>query len=291
MEQYIADLIMKEANKKHEQYETFGTSALLSRDRLLVTNKRFLANIIRGTDAHNENLAHQEQRDAAKRLARLDSGDVSEPVSQTTKLHGSRSSLSPSKPIQKKLLTNQSYSNDDCNSISTESRQETVKECRKIRGRGATGPRSLDRFFQDKYLPGLDINNFDDESLDVYVDNLEKLKQATPRKRCISQDSDSLDSTLDHCTVNTERDEMTSTNSHNDSRKRKHKSKTRKVKKQSKKSKHSKHSDSEDNQSTRTKKSKKSKERQNASSPNARLGQVMDKSSHSTPVLPATCPW
>ncbi|KAH6577036.1 hypothetical protein BASA60_004272 [Batrachochytrium salamandrivorans] len=173
MEQYIADLIMKEARRKHSHYEEHGTSALL--ERSIVTNKRFLANIIRNTDSHNELIARKEQEDSSRRLHDLQQNQHSRlkttPGQTDMVLHSVAPQASPTSPISR-----ESFPPEHIPLNSPVENDKTVPNARKMRGRGSTGPRSLDRCFSAGYSPGLDMDNFDTNSLHIYVDNIEKLQ-------------------------------------------------------------------------------------------------------------------
>ncbi|CAG8759959.1 2662_t:CDS:2, partial [Racocetra persica] len=83
LDKYVADLIMKEASAKNKLYNKEGIRAYLPHTEtpqcnLPKTNKRFLLNVIKSVDGHNQALIKKSEEDAAaarmrnfRRLERL----------------------------------------------------------------------------------------------------------------------------------------------------------------------------------------------------------------------------
>ncbi|TPX67343.1 hypothetical protein SpCBS45565_g03856 [Spizellomyces sp. 'palustris'] len=287
LDRYIADTILREAAVANKRYNEIGISAFLAKNSLPKANKRFLASVIRNTDAHNDALLRKEREEAEQRLrdfkrqqrrelnpnsrdrrrARAESSSsvlVGKRADesrrsidrQRTTNKSSQSPLTsrPSSPVwssprsagehrytQCAIVTSRSRSRSpsrsplrerrrdgsptscgergrnggrksksaetgdivrrdrkfmdglnrarrsqgpDCSSISGESggnedvsslKPSDSRSVRVKRGRGGVGSSRLDKFFQDGYDPGLDISNYDDESLVHYVHRLEEL--------------------------------------------------------------------------------------------------------------------
>eukprot|EP00842_Homolaphlyctis_polyrhiza_P000203 jgi/Hompol1/1183/HPOL_005525-RA len=199
LDHHIAQLILRDAERSQSLYKQHGASALLQTppDRLLATNKRFLSNVIRATDAHNAALLWKE-REQSQRL--LDEMDSKRQQSQDFTNHShsssddgqlrSRHPTHPQKePSLRISITNSpkrteipaSLLNSNIHaagkplaSIDHSSKSSTPK----VRGRGATGPRSLDKIFDPSYNPNLDLDNFDEESSIWYVKHLEALQES-----------------------------------------------------------------------------------------------------------------
>ncbi|KAJ3291632.1 hypothetical protein HK104_005912 [Borealophlyctis nickersoniae] len=71
IDRYVAELVAKEAAEANKKYERVGIAAYLEQARknnLPRTNKRFLANVIKSTDAHNEALLRKEKEEAEDKL-------------------------------------------------------------------------------------------------------------------------------------------------------------------------------------------------------------------------------
>ncbi|KAH8997183.1 hypothetical protein EDB86DRAFT_933769 [Lactarius hatsudake] len=68
LDRHVADLILKEAKKKAEQYDKQGIRAYLPHQESNVpkTNKRFLSSIIRNTDDHNKSVLRAQALSAAE---------------------------------------------------------------------------------------------------------------------------------------------------------------------------------------------------------------------------------
>ncbi|KAH9056865.1 hypothetical protein EDB87DRAFT_1833426 [Lactarius vividus] len=68
LDRHVADLILKEAKKKAEQYDKQGIRAYLPQQESNVpkTNKRFLSSIIRNTDDHNKTVLRAQAFSAAE---------------------------------------------------------------------------------------------------------------------------------------------------------------------------------------------------------------------------------
>ncbi|KAH9962327.1 hypothetical protein BJV74DRAFT_880035 [Russula compacta] len=68
LDRHVAELILKEAKKKAEQYSKQGISAYLPEPESNVpkTNKRFLSSIIRNTDDHNKGILRAQALSAAE---------------------------------------------------------------------------------------------------------------------------------------------------------------------------------------------------------------------------------
>ncbi|KAH9013870.1 hypothetical protein EDB84DRAFT_1582635 [Lactarius hengduanensis] len=68
LDRHVADLILKEAKKKAEQYDKQGIRAYLPQQESNVpkTNKRFLSSIIRNTDDHNKSVLRAQALSAAE---------------------------------------------------------------------------------------------------------------------------------------------------------------------------------------------------------------------------------
>ncbi|KND04586.1 uncharacterized protein SPPG_00306 [Spizellomyces punctatus DAOM BR117] len=291
LDRYIADTILREAAVANKRYNEVGISAFLGKNSLPKANKRFLASVIRSTDAHNDALLRKEREEAELRLRdfkrrqrrelhpdsrdrRRSRGESSSSVLVGTWADESRRGIDrqrraykssqspdsrrPSSPVwssppsprehrytQRAMVASRSRSRSpsrsslrerrrdssppssgeggrnkrrksksaetagivrkdkklmdelnrarrsqgplpsiDCSSISGESggnedvfslKTSDSGPVRVKRGRGGVGSSRLDKFFQEGYDPGLDISNYDDESLVHYVNRLEEL--------------------------------------------------------------------------------------------------------------------
>ncbi|KAI7882699.1 hypothetical protein K492DRAFT_235811 [Lichtheimia hyalospora FSU 10163] len=64
LDKYVADMILKEAEAKSKKYQSVGVSAYMpdQPNNLPKPNKRFLLNMVRATDSHNQALREQQER-------------------------------------------------------------------------------------------------------------------------------------------------------------------------------------------------------------------------------------
>ncbi|RKO85238.1 hypothetical protein BDK51DRAFT_20984 [Blyttiomyces helicus] len=183
LERYVADLIAKEAAASSTR---IGRTAAPSTPpaNLPKPNKRFLATMIRNTDAHNDALLRKEREEAegrqvelARRLRALDRKGRRDS-------RGGRGSDGSDGERQRERKRPPSYSPE------TATRTFTPNAApRALRGRGATGSSRLDKYFEPDYNPLLDTDNFDDQSFDHYVSHLEELAQAGGAKDAASTKS------------------------------------------------------------------------------------------------------
>ncbi|KAJ3045519.1 hypothetical protein HDV00_009174 [Rhizophlyctis rosea] len=268
IDRYVAELIAQEAAVANKRYDTFGVSAFLGQKKNLPKpNKRFLSNVIKSTDAHNEALLRKEREEAEDRLKELkrkrreelnpdsrdrrrrhrdrESGDAADgrhdrdsrkrrrrerddrvseyesdecggdrhrPTGIEHKVgHSSDRSRSRSPKGRLKGGGYRRGSESDDDSVAREvshsaaqtapssvmsSQTRPITDSRstnpapqptphptsstpsppKMRGRGTTGSTRLDKYFSAGYDPRLDLDNYDDNSLLHYIENLEELQ-------------------------------------------------------------------------------------------------------------------
>ncbi|KAJ3053925.1 hypothetical protein HK097_003075 [Rhizophlyctis rosea] len=249
IDRYVAELIASEAAAANSRYDTFGVSAFLGRSKNLPKpNKRFLTNVIKSTDAHNEALLRKEREEAEDRLrdmarerrkglnpssrdSRRRKRDWREEISDEEERDDGRSGrrrrrrshdknsesddeerrkskrgrkskdTDASKSPEKKRTTSpsskhhhtqpdtnpsvESWGTHSCMRLPISSPhlnppesnpRPTKSSPRKTKGRGSTGSTRLDKYFSEGYDPRLDLDNYDDNSLEHYVNTLEELQ-------------------------------------------------------------------------------------------------------------------
>ncbi|KAI9100676.1 hypothetical protein DFS34DRAFT_615374 [Phlyctochytrium arcticum] len=231
LDRYIAQKIVEEAAAANKRYSEIGLGAYLSRNKLPKPNTRFLANVIRSTDAHNDALLRKERQEAeqrweslhrersrspphhprktssrheedrsmnSRRSAREDSRESDQACSASTKKTAAdnvedegrtrkdRSSTTRKKRRERRSRSRSPLESPHASSFlkgaaksekkpSTDTGIPTLQKVVVKRGRGDVGSSRLDKFFDEKYDPGLDIDNYDDNSLSHYVSRLEGL--------------------------------------------------------------------------------------------------------------------
>ncbi|KAJ3108956.1 hypothetical protein HDU97_009689 [Phlyctochytrium planicorne] len=201
VEKYIADLIVKEANDAERKYAESGIDAYLGNSkRAPKPNTRFLATVVRSTDNHNKALLDQISQDAKERLKSLrndrhgtahgkhrskNSKSQRETSPGRKKRHKeeySENEEDVTPPIKKaKQNDEEEYSLQPVrqNNEEENSPQPKIRAAPRVRGRGNIGPVRLDKLFTEGYNPRLDIDNYDENSLQYYVDALDELQAGT----------------------------------------------------------------------------------------------------------------
>ncbi|KAI9013300.1 hypothetical protein BC832DRAFT_289149 [Gaertneriomyces semiglobifer] len=190
LDKYIAETIVKEAALADKRYQQVGISAYLGKDpnSLPKPNKRFLANIIRDTDAHNERLLRSTELDRRSGTQRSRSpisvGESSEELNKPSRRARSTPGCEGSNPnieIKGAFASHGRLTNDGASTPIHAARDTLSEGCRTpsrprmMKGRGVSGSARLDKYFEEKYDPRYDFDNYDDSNMERYIENLEEL--------------------------------------------------------------------------------------------------------------------
>ncbi|CEI89383.1 hypothetical protein RMCBS344292_03745 [Rhizopus microsporus] len=176
IDKYVADLILKEAEEKRKKYQEVGIQAYqpVTKPR---PNTRFLLNVVKATDSHNQAVLRANERNINKlRKDRLKREE------ETRRSHDD--SDSP----HKRKRSSSDDSDDDRTSKkskrkdSSRERLPEKKEKIKYRGRGKVRIEcpSMDKYFSSEYDPLLDGNDDDD---DKYMTANEYRKKHKKKKK------------------------------------------------------------------------------------------------------------
>ncbi|KAI8610368.1 hypothetical protein BC830DRAFT_1146167 [Chytriomyces sp. MP71] len=193
LESYVASLITREAKALDDAAKQSGVAAYsieARKRRMPKPNTRFLSSLVRQTDQHNYSLILEENRRSRERLDAIEQGPR-------------RHSLSPDGRKRRRKRRNSDDSSLDRNyERDHETREDITRELlppsasppppasprriqeptrpassanRQVKGRGTTSSARLDKFFEPHYNPRLDIDNYNDASLEHYVNALEEI--------------------------------------------------------------------------------------------------------------------
>jgi hypothetical protein len=188
---YVTELLLKEAKIKRESYEKEGIDVYLREQRYspnVKTNKRFLRTILEHTQDHNQILRNIQLERTRKHLRNRRSSPPPPTSRRHTKSQDSSSSREETDDLSMKESTDESttkkthhhpsaykgslgcssssrhsYSTSPSSSPSCHEKLDKSAEIRlsqsiRVRGRGAIGVRKMDRYFEEAYDPKLDIN-------------------------------------------------------------------------------------------------------------------------------------
>ncbi|KAI8360861.1 hypothetical protein EDC96DRAFT_226967 [Choanephora cucurbitarum] len=143
VDKYVADLILKEAEEKRKKYNAVGVKAYQPEPQKPKPNTRFLLNVVKATDSHNQAVIRTNEQNVARwrreRLERERSGPTRKRTYETTSL-----SVRSSSPPPTTTTSSQPVS---------------------VRGRGKVRlhESSMDKYFSKGYDPLLDIMDSDQE--------------------------------------------------------------------------------------------------------------------------------
>ncbi|KAG1473244.1 hypothetical protein G6F56_001065 [Rhizopus delemar] len=138
IDQYVADLILREAKEKQKKYNEIGIRAYVPSTPKPKPNTRFLLNVVKATDSHNQAVIRSNEENVARlrreRSRREDKRDEDKKTSRKRK-HKERS----------------------------KSPERKLKDV-KYRGRGKVRiGSSMDKYFSNQYNPSLDIQSDEEE--------------------------------------------------------------------------------------------------------------------------------
>ncbi|KAI7908143.1 uncharacterized protein BX663DRAFT_493119 [Cokeromyces recurvatus] len=175
IDKYVADLILKEAEEKRKKYNEIGVQAYQPQPKKPKPNTRFLFNVVKATDSHNqaviktneENLARlRRERELRTKNERRKSHQHHD---ESRKRHRQRS-LSPHSSDDHKRRNrdgekSSSHHHHHHRSPSTKNRKSSKDEEIQFRGRGKIriNTSSMDKYFSKGYDPLLDTAISDDE--------------------------------------------------------------------------------------------------------------------------------
>ncbi|CAG8538174.1 4122_t:CDS:2 [Funneliformis mosseae] len=232
LDKYIADLVLKEASVKNKMYNKEGIRAYLPHTgtsqpcNLPKTNKRFLINVVKNVDYHNQALLRKIEEEAAARriaLRRKVSSRQRDRNSRTRKLSSRRLSRrrryysrSPSYDNRKSSSTREkssrrSVSPEERVNLSTDSKNKPTSETNVVRkkGRGEVSNGSkMDKYFRKDYDPMFDVEpfigepgwyNFDrfEQMFAEKSEKSEKSSSKSKKKRRRDSDDETSDSNED----------------------------------------------------------------------------------------------
>ncbi|KAM3588456.1 hypothetical protein VKS41_000901 [Umbelopsis sp. WA50703] len=216
LDKYVAELIHKEAMAKNKKYDQVGLKAYQPEPNppanLPRMNKRFLLNVVKATDSHNQALikATEDQAEANRRRMERErrSNDYREEPSPGRSKRR-RLSRSPS-PSSSNMIKHRKHYSLSLHSKSTECRSSTPEKHSDLsdsdtsqrslekptstgyRGRGnitAGGPSTMDKYFKDSYDPMLDTGEaVDDKGWVIGSASTEKKSNKKKKKKSKSQD-------------------------------------------------------------------------------------------------------
>ncbi|KAI8577071.1 hypothetical protein K450DRAFT_253516 [Umbelopsis ramanniana AG] len=192
LDKYVADILLREAQVNKKKYNDIGVKAYLPNSgtppsTLPKMNKRFLLNVVKATDSHNQALirATEEQAQANRRRIEREERDRSRRRSRSPTSIAKRSrrsrSRSPYKDYERRERDrsssptssprrHQSVDTHPDNSSSSESSED--EKTVTFKGRGnitAGGPSAMDKYFSKSYDPSQDTGKVVDE--DGWVDS------------------------------------------------------------------------------------------------------------------------
>ncbi|KAL0095504.1 hypothetical protein J3Q64DRAFT_1693709 [Phycomyces blakesleeanus] len=220
LDRYVADVILKEAEAKRKQYNQVGIRAYqpdtgLPPNRLPKPNKRFLLNVVKATDSHNQEVirSNEEQAAQARRKRLREEEDRHNRSSRRHDRHNSireerreerrerrqsrspisRHSRSRTPPLETRFESPQPPEITDSignnpkeplsNSNNLEKTPQRIKPVENVsfRGRGKinVGGSAMDKYFEDGYDPINDV--LSDE--EAFVFEPEKSKEEKKKKK------------------------------------------------------------------------------------------------------------
>ena len=172
---YVTELLLKEAKIKRESYEKEGIGAYLREHRYspnVRTNKRFLRTMLEHAHGHNQILRNTMTRSERTRHSPR-TGLSSPPCHRKSRTRSpSRGEADMSakestvESMTKKIRRHHphhediepSSSSSSCHRKSDESAEIRLSRSIQVKGRGAIGVRKMDRYFKETYDPKLDFN-------------------------------------------------------------------------------------------------------------------------------------
>ncbi|CEG70368.1 hypothetical protein RMATCC62417_06279 [Rhizopus microsporus] len=161
IDKYVADLILKEAEEKRKKYQEVGIQAYQPVTRKPRPNTRFLLNVVKATDSHNQAVLRANERNINKlRKDRLKREE------ETRRSHDDNDNT------HKRKRSGSSDDSDDDRTSKKSKRKDSSrerlpekKEKIKYRGRGKVRIErpSMDKYFSSEYDPLLDGDDDDNK--------------------------------------------------------------------------------------------------------------------------------
>ncbi|KAF7726099.1 hypothetical protein EC973_009074 [Apophysomyces ossiformis] len=168
LDKYIANLILKEAEAKRKRYDQLGVRAYqtdreLSRSSLPKPNKRFLLNVVRATDSHNQAVlrtAEEQARKARRERRRQRHRDHHDERDEGREgpVRGRRRSENSLSPVSR---SRSSSPRQKPSAHEKQPKDDDVSERITFRGRGKVklGQSAMDKYFDKRYDPAKDIES------------------------------------------------------------------------------------------------------------------------------------
>ncbi|KAH8550370.1 hypothetical protein BGW37DRAFT_443345 [Umbelopsis sp. PMI_123] len=207
LDKYVADLLLREAQANKKKYNEIGVRAYLPDSGTLPStlpkmNKRFLLNVVKATDSHNQALirAAEEQAQANRRHMQEDDRDRrlsrSRTSSTTSRSNRTRDSRSRSPPRDynrrmrdrsKSPSPHRHQSDDTLPDDSSSSESSADEKPISFKGRGnitAGGTSAMDKYFSKSYDPMEDTGKAVDKDgwMDSHVHTKSKKKKGKSKK-------------------------------------------------------------------------------------------------------------
>ncbi|CEP18486.1 hypothetical protein [Parasitella parasitica] len=227
VDKYVADLILKEAEEKRKKYDLVGVQAYKSNtppSSKPKPNTRFLLNMVKATDSHNQAVIRANEKNVAKlrqeryereRKQRDESNRRKDDEKHSHRHHHRSSkstsiSTSKSKPKRKEVFGSSSKdkrhsrSKSPSNSKKDRKKQkrDTAAEEVQFKGRGKVKINSsMDKYFSEGYDPLLDV---EPEKEDDYVFALDDDKKIKKKKKKKSKDNRSSSSSSSSSSSNSD---------------------------------------------------------------------------------------
>ncbi|KAI8642011.1 hypothetical protein BD408DRAFT_344977 [Parasitella parasitica] len=176
VDKYVADLILKEAEEKRKKYDQVGVQAYKPNTSKPKPNTRFLLNMVKATDSHNQAVIKANEKNVAKlRQERLERERKQEDESRRKK-------------------DNERHSHRHHHHNSKKQKQRTAAEEVQFKGRGKVKINSsMDRYFSEGYDPLLDVESEKEDDYVFAVDDDKKTKKKKKKSKR-SRSSSSSDS-------------------------------------------------------------------------------------------------
>ncbi|KAI9483401.1 MAG: hypothetical protein EXX96DRAFT_558074 [Benjaminiella poitrasii] len=207
IDKYVADLILKEAEEKRKKYNEIGVQAYQPQHKKPKPNTRFLLNVVRATDSHNQAAIKANEENVAKlrrerleRESRRTTDERQNRHDRDRERHRRRSSSPRS--------SRDSHRHERSGRSPSSNERKSSKEEKEIqykgRGKVRINTSSLDKYFSKGYDPLLDTTVSDDEDkymLDEYMlargDDKKKKKSKKKKNKKSKTESDKESSSLE----------------------------------------------------------------------------------------------
>ncbi|KAG0989159.1 hypothetical protein G6F29_001207 [Rhizopus arrhizus] len=149
IDKYVADLILKEAGEKKKRYEEIGIQAYKPSTPKPRPNTKFLLNVMKATDSHNQIVIKSSEEN----IARLRKERLRKEKEQRTKKRSRRESED-----EKERHKHRRKNHDK--------ERERSKSPVKYRGRGKIRVESsMDKYFSSEYDPLLDVDDNNEQCM------------------------------------------------------------------------------------------------------------------------------